>query len=365
MKHLSDGALRRSIDEPFAMTSSERGHVQDCARCESRLASIRHDIAIASSLLSGSVPVSDTAAAMSRLRARDGMQRSRLTRHIPVGSFSQVLAKSRWTWATGLGVVVGKLVAFTPASSLARDFITIFQPTQIATISVTPGDLRSLPDLRAYGNLHVPTGLRVHQYSRIGPAATAAGMRIQLPSYLPPGVPTDRTFQVAPAQTSSFTFSAAKAARVVAREHKRLPRVPSEVDGTTIELTTRPAVITIYGHPKGIPALVVGEMEAPRITSSGADLKTVERFILHLPGVSPSLARQIEAIGSPETTLPIPIPVNLAYAEHVTVRGHRAVLVNDKEGIASVVIWKAGGVIYGVAGSATGDQIMQVADSLH
>ena len=42
--HPSDGTLRRSIDEPFAIDARSRGHLESCDRCRRRLDGITTDV---------------------------------------------------------------------------------------------------------------------------------------------------------------------------------------------------------------------------------------------------------------------------------------------------------------------------------
>jgi hypothetical protein len=121
----------------------------------------------------------------------------------------------------------------------------------------------------------------------------------------------------------------------------------------------------VYGPTDGIPTLAIGATKAPVVTSTGVTVQQLENYVLSLPGVSPQLAAEIKAIGDPTSTLPLPIPLDLAHAQNVTVQGVHGVAVGDNTGMGSVVIWEKDGIIHGVGGTLTQDQVMAIAESLH
>jgi hypothetical protein len=358
VKHVSDGLLRRILDEPFAVSPEAREHLEGCSECSARCAEIRKDHSFAVEMLSSAPPQVDLVAARQRVGATNG----RAPRSPKAVGWSYLLhGKLRWGAGAALVLMVAGTVAFTPA----RNVLTIFQAQSFSPISVTQGELRTLPKLGHYGYLRVGANMQTQQLSSAASAQQSAGFHILQPGYVPTGVPRTVTFQLVPAQTSSFTFSAAKARSTAKRLREALPVMPATIDGSTISLKTGNAVMSVYGASHDIPSLVVGQTAEPRVTSSGAPLKQIERYVLRIPGVSPQLAKQIQSIGDPTTTLPIPVPVNWAFAQHVSVQGHPGLLVGDNTGVASVVIWQADGYVYGVAGALTQGQVLQVANSLH
>jgi len=364
VRHINRGELRRFLDEPFALGSSRAEHLAHCPVCSGRLEEVKRDRDIVAQIL-GHRPsyAGDIVGARARLEAASG-QNVRRTR--PGWNISDLRPRKLWRLSpVPMAAVIAAVVAFTPAGALANNVLSVFQPQQLTTLAVTPGELRSLPDLRNYGSLHIPSNVQPETLNSLKAAEAAAHEHLLVPAHLPASVPHSRFFQVLPAQHSSFTFSASKAANYAAKHHSRLKGMPKAINGSTIRLKTGLAVITVYGPAHALPSLVVGQAAAPTVTSSGAGLARIERYLLHLPGVSPQLARQIEAIGKPATTLPIPVPVNLAYSHSVRVNGAPGVLIGDNTGVASVVIWEQHREIYGVAGQLTATQVLSIANSLH
>jgi anti-sigma factor RsiW len=100
------------------------------------------------------------------------------------------------------------------------------------------------------------------------------------------------------------------------------------------------------------------------VTSTGATVAQIEDYLLRQPGVSPSLAAEIRSIGDPETTMPIPIPIERAFGLRVTVQGVSGLGVGDNTGVGGVVVWQRGGIIYAVAGQLPQRDILAIAESL-
>jgi hypothetical protein len=342
----------------LALASADRSHIESCHACATRLTHINGDHASVAQLFSTAVPMADLAAARDRIHAVARPRRRTMRVNLPLFN-SRTL--SRWAGGGLFALAVAGTVAFTPAAKV----FTIFQPSKLAPVSISLGELRGLPNLRHFGSLTLPRNGQPHQYSGLAAAQQAAGFHVGVPSVVPSGTPSTRTFEVLPAESSAFTFDASKAEAIARRHHRTIPAMPADVNGSTISLQTSPAIVTLYGGSQTIPSLVIGQTMAPKVLSNGANLKTIEDYISILPGVPKDLARQIRSIGNPTSTLPIPVPVNWAYAQHVMVQGRSGLLVGDNTGVFSVVIWEENGVVYGVGGALTSGQVLHVANSLH
>lgn len=356
MKHLSDGILRRMVDEPFAFSGEDRAHLAGCARCGERIKTIRSDEQLAAQALNSPVPSPELN------RARAAISERRPSRRTP--RLSPVSARMpRPIPAAALLVIAASLVT-SVATGAAGDVLTVFHSGPPTPIYLRSSDLASLPALRNFGVLHVPMNVPSRQYGNAATAAAAAGMHVEVPASLPAGISASAKYSVVPGQTSSFTFSAAKAAAYAARSHQSVPRMPAAMNGSMLTLSTHTAVVAVYGKGGDVPDLVVAETKAPTLVMSGVTLPTVEDYLSRFPGLPSGLVHQIKQLASPTSTLPIPIPIDLAYANHVTVDGTPGLIIGDNTGVASVVVWEKAGVVYGVGGGLTASQALQAANSL-
>jgi hypothetical protein len=152
--------------------------------------------------------------------------------------------------------------------------------------------------------------------------------------------------------------------------------MPASIDGAKLFITGGPAVVEYFddgtaratgatGPLSGLPKLVIAQGKGPVVQSDGVTVEELQKYLLAQPGISPQLAAQIRAIKDPSSTLPIPIPVDMASSKNVTVQGVPGVFVGDSTGLGSAVIWQKDGIVYGVAGTLSEAQIMAVANSLH
>jgi hypothetical protein len=365
MRHIDEGTLRRLQDEPLIVTDVQRRHLSECERCRAQAAQIAATAAtVSAATFATPAPAFDAGTALNRLHAR--IERDHLqpvqTKRAYSGAGRRLKA-----WVAGpvaALALIGALV-FTPAGSLAQTFMTIFQPKQVQAVPVNVGDLRGLPNLRKFGTMHIQRGVQPKSVASASAASQVTGMTVLVPASLPSGVPSTVTYEVAPGTTNTFTFSAAKAAAAAKKAHKTIPPMPATINGSTLQVTTYPMALAVYGSPKGIPTLAVGQTRAPRVSSTGVTVKQLEDYLLSMPGVSPSLAASIRAIGDPTSTLPIPIPMNLAQSQSVTVQGVQGVAVGDSTGMGSVVVWVKDGVMYGAGGTLPESQVIDIANSLH
>lgn len=365
-------------DEPQTTTDSFRRHYAECARCQARFAEIAADAEAVAAVLSAPTPWVDSAAALAQVRSRttaDSAPRSswrpRLAglREPYGGRFVKPVA------AMVTAVLLVGATALTPAGSLAQRFIDVFQPQQVVAVPVTSQDLRTLPDLSKYGTVHAPAKVNDQHVASAAQASSLSGMTVLTPGTLPSSVPSQVTYDVVPSTTGSFTFSAAKTRKALAAartsvltSRSRVRAMPRQINGSTLQVTVGQAVVATYGSAREmIPPLVIGQMKAPTVSSTGASVKQIEDYVLSLPGVSPRLAQSIKSIGDPVTssTLPIPFPADMAHSQSVTVQGAQGVALGDNTGLGSAVIWEKAGIIYGVAAPLTQDQVIAIANSLH
>jgi hypothetical protein len=270
-------------------------------------------------------------------------------------------------------------------SGLAETILTIFEPKQLVAVPITSTDLGSAASFGAYGTLTWTEQPRPYDVPDIRTAARESGMTVLTPGNLPQGVGAPR-YGVMPKTTATFTFSAAKTTQAAAAQKRTPPPMPANIDGSKLFITGGPAVVAFYtdntsttgatgvsgptgasgASPfSGMPKLIVAQGKPPVVQSDGVTVDQLQSYLLAQPGISPQLAAQIRAIKDPSSTLPVPIPVDMATSKKVTVQGVEGIFVGDSTGLGSAVIWQKDGIVYGVAGTLTEQQVLAVANSLH
>ena len=367
MRHLSDGMLRRLYDEPLAVPSNARQHVVSCTNCRGRYASIAADASAAQRWLDHDDILlrPDASQALMQVRTRiAGKGNARTAWPLPF----RTLPHRRFSTTIAVFAAMLAALILTPAGSLAQNFLSIFQPRQFAAVAISPEDLanlRQLPNLDAYGTMRGIRKLRPLPAASPAEVTARTGLTLHLPSSLPAGVPANVGFVVVPRASASFTFSAARARATAS--HQPLPPMPARLDGSTLTAAIGPVAVATYGGTLGLrlPLLVIAEGVAPSVSAQGASVAEIENYLLLQPGISPTLAAEIRAIGDPTTTVPIPVPISLATAQNVIVQGVHGLAIGDNTGVGSGVIWEKDGMVYGVAGALAENQILAIANGIH
>jgi hypothetical protein len=367
VRHLSDGALRRVHDDRFAVSNREREHLARCARCQHRAERVSADAADAARLFAApAAEATATEAALGRFRQRlaSGAADGRDAPLTP----PRVAARR---WAIG-AIAIPAVVAGLVVSANAAGWLSIFSPTKVAPIALTVGDLSGLPDLSAYGQMHI-SKLDPRAVADGAAAAAATGLQPLRPT-LPASVPTQVTWEVIDHGSATFTLDAATAAAAAAHAGRPAPTIPAGLNGTSVTVDAGPAMVAVYGAPltastdqlaANPPTLVIAEGVRPTASTNGATLQQLEDFLVAQPDVSPQLAAEIRAIGDPASTLPIPVITGLMTSQTISIDGVQGVVTGDSTGLGSAVIWEKDGVVYAVGGLLPQSEVVDIARSLH
>jgi hypothetical protein len=302
----------------------------------------------------------------------------------PVASIARPRATSRWLrgLAAAAGVVI--VASALTLSGVAESVLKIFEPKSIIAVPLTQGDLNYLSQacaglnlqecMGAYGTFEWTAPPQPKEVSSRGQASAEAGFAALAPTSLPASVTGDPRYGVINRSTATFTFSADSTRQTAARQNRTAPPLPANIDGGKLFITGGPAVVQIWGAPPGtpsasgaypdVPTLVVGQAKAPTVSSDRVTVDELRAYLLSQPGISPQLAAAIRAIGDPSSTLPVPVPAELAISHPVTVQGVQGLFIGDNTGIASAVIWQKDGMMFEVIGSFTESQALAIANSM-
>jgi hypothetical protein len=275
-------------------------------------------------------------------------------------------------------VPLGLAAALTlPLAAATADPLSVFQPTHVRAITVTPADakaLHSFPPLEAFGTVRGTRSPGLDEVASASEAAQDAGYALRLPAEIPASLGKDAHYQVTQRARTSFTFDQAKA-KAWAREHKvALHALPAGLDGATYTATLRPVTLVTYGTPPRTHRaehgsrrgtfLAIVQAPVPTVTSSGASLQMLADWFAAQPGMPPHLVAQIKAIGDPTQTLPIPIQFDKQTAVKITVDGVDGLAIGDETGIGSAIVWTKAGRLYAVGGTLPQSTVLALANSL-
>jgi hypothetical protein len=359
MRHPSEGVLRRLVDEPAGVTDDDRAHVASCPACLGALEQARADAQRVGSALATAGTV-DTDAAWARFSAAAPAASATAFRPAPT-------ARRGWRTAVRRPAVaaLSTVVLLTGAGvAAANDWLPIFQTERVDPIEITATDLVQVPDLSAYGDLQITEEPNPEQVADAAAARERTGLAVPEVTELPEGVTGEPTYQAAGIVSGTFTFSADKAAQAAAAEGEVLPPPPAQVDGSQLRLEAGPGVAAMWAQPTGVPTLVVARVGAPKVYSSGVPFETVQAYLLSLPGIPAGLAEQLRGLSADGGTLPLPVPAELVTSSTADVGGSEATVLTSRNGLFAGVVWVEDGVMTGVAGSLSADELLSVARGL-
>jgi hypothetical protein len=357
MRHPSEGVLRRLLDEPLGVADADRGHVAACPTCLATLETVRADARSAGAALGTAAPA--------RVDVDTGW--ARLGSAAPAGRAAAPARRGRWAPAlrrpavAALGLV---LVLSGAGVAAANDWLPIFRTERVAPVAVPTGDLVALPDLSAFGDLEVTGGAEPSEVPDAAAAEDRTGLTLPEVGELPTGVSGDPTYQVVDQVSAVFTFSAEKAEQAAAATGEALPAPPPGLDGSRVRLQAGPAAAAVWVQPTGLPVLAVGRAVAPTADSDGVPFETVRDYLLSLPGLPPEVAAQLRDFSGDATTLPLPVPADMVTTSTAEVAGQPATVLASRDGSMAGVVWVEDGVVTGVAGAVSTDEVLAVANDL-
>ena len=356
MRHPTDGVLRRLVDEPAGVTDDERAHVATCPTCLQRW--------------TPPVPTpSCVGSALTPTTASDRHGRGLGAAVRPPARPSAGRSAPRRGWGTAIRrpavAALSAVVLVTGAGvAAANDWLPIFRTEEVAPIEVTSAELVQLPDLSAYGDLEVTQKPDTEQVADAGAAEARTGLVVPEVSALPEGVTGDPAYQVGGKVSATFTFSAAKAAQ---RPPPRARSCRHRPPGWTA------ASLRLDGGSGRRGLLVAAHRDAdarrrPRRRADGLRLgrpfETVRDYLLSLPGLPAGLAEQLRDLDRRGATLPLPVPAELVTSSTVDFGGSTATVLESRDGLFSAVVWVEDGMMTGVAGTMSADELLSVARGL-
>ncbi|SFE29958.1 hypothetical protein [Blastococcus tunisiensis] len=362
MRHPSEGVLRRLVDEPAGVTDDDRAHVASCPACLRALDTARADAELVGAALAAPrAGEPDADAAWARLTSATAPGA------VPAFRPAAPAGRRRWTTAVRRPAVaaLGAVVLVTGAGvAAANDWLPIFSTERVDPVEVTAGDLVQVPDLSAYGDLQVVQEPDPEVVADADAARERTGLDVPEVADLPDGVSGDPAYQVAGVVEAVFTFSADKAAQAAAAEGEVLPPPPAGLDGSQLRLQAGPGVAAMWSQPTGVPTLVVARVGAPTVQSSGVPFETVRDYLLSLPGLPDGLADQLRDLSADGGTLPLPVPAELVTSSTADVGGVDATVLTSRNGLFAGVVWVEDGVMTGVAGTLSAEELLSVARGL-
>lgn len=364
MRHPSDGTLRRMLDEPAGVSTADRGHVAACRRCLAELAGMRTDAGLVGAALGA--PVCEPGGAVDVESAWTHLVSAATADAAPVGVTTGRRRRSTASLRRPAAAAVAAAIVLVGAGAAAAgDWFQIFRTEEVAPLALGIQDLSALPDLSAYGQLELGDDPGLHRVPDRVTAAAQTGLRVPRVAALPNGVSGEPVLEVGPEVSATFTFSAERAEKAAESVGASLEPPPPGLDGSTIQMVAGPGVASVWRHPTGAPALVVGRAKAPSAYSSGpVPFEATVDYLLSLPGLPDDVAASLRTFRVGRSRLPVPLPAEHVRTSAADVAGARATVIETRDRSMSAVVWVDDGVMTLVGGPLSSEEVLDVARGL-
>lgn len=279
--------------------------------------------------------------------------------------------------AAGLAVLVS-LFAFPAVRAGAQAMLDMFRVRNFVAVSYDPGrmeKLRALDQDRAMmvfdrqEEIQDP-GKPVVQPSPAA-ASVVAGYPVGTPSFLPNGLALD-TVTVTGEGRVRLGTSTRRLRELLDALDLRDVEVPPGLDGQDLNVHMYPVVALRYSAGKRQLTLV--QSRSPEVSvPSGVDLARLGEIGLRVLGMDAGEARRMASSIDWRSTLLVPVPTNASAFNQVTVRGNPGLLVTTvrprtdggagkREG--RVLLWTEGDRVFALEGTADGQDLVQIAESV-
>lgn len=403
---LSDGELRSFIDNGVNGPPRFDLHLRACSQCRERLDDVAGNHSFAARRLDLLAP--DESSPVDLNRAQHKM-RSRIGQSALTSSSIQgeSFVSTMWKFRAARGAVamlalllVTTAFVATPMRSLADDLLNRFRVEKFEAITVNMEQftefglgialqamtadqeklmaaVEGLAEFETTFDKEDPRS-NMTELGSLDEAQAAFG-DFRAPDSLPEGFSDTPSVMVTDAGSATLTVDTAAANTIVSELGLPIYSLPdaSETPEMVFEIDLPQALLMHYEADAGGHIAVV-QMESPTlITPDGLNMNALREDILMLPGLPTDLVAQLRSIENWESTLVVPVPQG-AETSDVSIDGEPGLLLEagefdgsdwgiefDLEGDASVVMWHDAGSLYVVAGSVSGADLVDVADSLN
>jgi hypothetical protein len=266
-----------------------------------------------------------------------------------------------------VSVVALVLIGLTPQAQIAAaNFLAQFRPQKIKAVAVDPREMaRTMQDLSNFGEVGMAAVDRttITSVSSIPEASQKSGLTVKEPKSLPANVSGPPQIGVSEATSFGFTFRVEKAQAYLNSIGEKNFTIPAKFDGAVLTMYVPSGVILSYGQSGSF--FVVGQAGMPSWEITG-NVTAIEMrdLMLRLPGLSPETVAQLKALEDWTNVLPIPLPRGEANWREIDLGGAPALVIGDNTGLGGFVIWQRDGIVYGVGGTFTEQELLTAARSL-
>ena len=380
--HLNNGQLRAYIDAESG--EDERRHLAECPECRARLESLVQQVGFVSQRLAFLNPLPEESLpsslqALSRLKARMHQEKE-----IPL---MKTIFSPRFRAALVSLIVIAVLAIVLGVPQMrawAGEFLGLFRVQQVTALPIDISNLSQLSGNSALGsqitNL-LSSSVDMTQKpgqpqaaSDVSQASQMAGFTVQLPS----SQTTPPVLTVQDGMAFQFVVDSQRVQELLDEAGRSDLVLPSSLNGATVKVTIPSGVSAAFGtcpsasnETTGLglnnsgggstgrlypDCIILAEIPSPTVlTPPNIDLTQLAVIGLEFTGMDASQAQSFAQTVNWTSTLVVPIPVNAATYQTVTVDGVNGILVQRPPDDAPqyALVWVKDGIIYAIGSLGT------------
>lgn len=201
-------------------------------------------------------------------------------------------------------------------------------------------------------------------------AGTAAGFRVQLPSWMPVGWEADApAVELRGEKTARIVANTARLGQILTSLDIEDVTIPEGLNGQSATIRIAPAVLVKWTHDGQTVDLL--QSPSPEVDfPAGTDLAALGEIGLRILGLSRSDAYRFAQSIDWRTTLLVPFPANAAAFSQVTVQGSSGLLVdlwatgNHRRRAGAMLLWSNGGRVFALHGTVASAELVEMAQTI-
>ena len=284
----------------------------------------------------------------------------------------------KWFAAAASIAVVGFAFTLPPVQAAAEAFLELFRVRNFTGVQFDPEQLQ-----QRLGNLEEsgfnPESLfgaieplteepQQTSYATAGDAGAAAGIPVRVPAWLPQGY-SSVGIMASSEVAGRITLNTAGMQALLDALGLADVELPQGLDGQTATVRVPPIVTQSYVSSDGERSVHVIQARSPEVSfPAGIDLSKLAYAGLRVLGMSRDEAYHMSITIDWRSTLIVPVPSQAVAYRPINVSGNEGLLI---EGLAQnethpggVLMWSAGEQTYAVAGAASGEELLEIAQNL-
>ena len=290
----------------------------------------------------------------------------------------------RWFAAAASIAVVGFAFTLPVVQAGAQAFLDFFRVKQFTGVQFDPERLQSLEssgfDPEAiFGSVEpLTTPQEPVSYATAADAGAAAGIRVRTPAWVPAGY-ASTGFMASSEQAARITINTAGLQALLDTLGLGDVELPEGLDGQTATVRLPPIVTqTFVNRDLEVTdrngeiverSVHVIQAQSPDVSfPAGIDLSKLAYAGLRVLGMSREEAYRMSVTIDWRTTLIVPVPAKAVAYRPINVAGNEGLLIT---GLAAgekypggVLMWSAGGETFAVAGAVSGQELLEMAQTL-